>query len=560
MCAALWSGAKPADAAPYTVWACADGSGRALDAADWRPYRHESDRLSQMNSTCGTPASAELGRLQAIAQATAHTPHQPGGGVGWQAAAAPATAIAALDLWWVRHVNPESQPPWGWLTVETDNQILYAQNDGLLGTFSTVSPGVAYGSGNHQRFSSLDAQNVKLQVMCQNHCDLVGSKVAGTFSAFRLRLTIDDRVAPSGGLQGLSDGARVDAPLTVSAQATDAGSGVRAIELRIDGTTVDSVGGGDRCRDVDASNADPNEYDRIKPCAATFSGSLSLRPEHLPLPDGHVAAVVVVDAAGQETVIGEARVARAAPTGFYARDVGFLNPDLNIAAPRSINGVNGGPARMRLTFVVKRQRGKRVITKYLDRHTVRYGRRALYRGRLTTPEGSPIAGARVWRAVAPTGQDWRLSGAPLITSKTGRVSGWTSGRGGTRRMALVYFPYSDANGHGATPPRPLAVRAATTIQLDQAGYRNGDTARFFGHIVSGPVLTNKLVYLQALVRRQWRTFATTRADSVGRWRLRYRFSATRRLITYRFRAVVPAEQGFPWSTGHSRVMRVTVAP
>ncbi len=74
------------------------------------------------------------------------------------------------------------------------------------------------------------------------------------------------------------------------------------------------------------------------------------------------------------------------------------------------------------------------------------------------------------------------------------------------------------------------------------------------------MLVHKSVYLQALVRGQWRTFGTTRADANGRWRLRYRFSATRRLITYRFRAVVPAEHGFPWSTGHSRVVRVLVAP
>jgi hypothetical protein len=74
------------------------------------------------------------------------------------------------------------------------------------------------------------------------------------------------------------------------------------------------------------------------------------------------------------------------------------------------------------------------------------------------------------------------------------------------------------------------------------------------------VLARKVVYLQALVRRQWRTFDTTRADAHGRWRLHYRFSATRRLTAYRFRAVVPAEELFPWSTGRSRVVRVLVAP
>jgi hypothetical protein len=166
----------------------------------------------------------------------------------------------------------------------------------------------------------------------------------------------------------------------------------------------------------------------------------------------------------------------------------------------------------------------------------------------------------VWRAVATRGQGWRLSGSPLITSTSGSVVGRTPVHGANREMQLVYFPYTDTNEHAMTPPRSLRVRASTTIQLDQSGYRNGDVARFSGRVVSGPVLARKVVYLQALVRRQWRTFDTTRADAHGRWRLHYRFSATRRLTAYRFRAVVPAEELFPWSTGRSRVVRVLVAP
>ena len=127
-------------------------------------------------------------------------------------------------------------------------------------------------------------------------------------------------------------------------------------------------------------------------------------------------------------------------------------------------------------------------------------------------------------------------------------------------MQLVYVPYTHVNGHGTTPSRLLSVRATTTIGLDQAGYRNGDTARFSGRILSGPVVAQKSVHLQALVRGTWRTFDTTRATSNGRWALRYRFSATRRLTMYRFRAAVPAETEYPWATGHSRILRVLVAP
>ena len=71
--------------------------------------------------------------------------------------------------------------------------------------------------------------------------------------------------------------------------------------------------------------------------------------------------------------------------------------------------------------------------------------------------------------------------------------------------------------------------------------------------------TGKLVALQVLVRRSWRTFATVRADANGRWRRRYRFQATTGRVTYRFpRPLVPREAGYPFATGASRRTSVTV--
>jgi hypothetical protein len=106
----------------------------------------------------------------------------------------------------------------------------------------------------------------------------------------------------------------------------------------------------------------------------------------------------------------------------------------------------------------------------------------------------------------------------------------------------------------------LGVRAATTIRLDAARYRNGETVNFAGRITTGPVIPRKSVYVQVVVRGRWRTFATTRADAQGRWKLSYRFTATNRLAVYRFRAVIPTEQSFPWATGRSHAVRVFVTP
>jgi hypothetical protein len=68
----------------------------------------------------------------------------------------------------------------------------------------------------------------------------------------------------------------------------------------------------------------------------------------------------------------------------------------------------------------------------------------------------------------------------------------------------------------------------------------------------------KLIDLQAHYRGRWRTFATPRTGAGGRWSFRYRFEATRGVVTYRFRAVVPREAAYPYELGRSRVVAVKV--
>jgi hypothetical protein len=514
-------------------------------------------------ATCGTNSESYVGSL--LADATTSSVGAPfATGNGWGVTATGGTKVTALTLWWAYQVNPVSVPPFGRIQIYADNGSPLVSDEPDFGTFAAGSPSIAFADANKQTYGGLAANALSMRAWCGNWCDRSSNVTTAVFEAYRLRATIDDSSPPTGVAAGLQDGARVVGPTPVAVRANDVGGGVRTASLRVDGRVVDSAGGGETCGDVDTTNADPLEYGLMRPCPGQRDAVLTLLPGQLADAEAHVVTVVATDAAGQDTVLAAARVARAAPPGFHASDVGFVNPDLNVAAPRAVNGANGGPARMYLAFVTKRKSGKRLTKHFKSRLTVKFGRRAMLRGRLVTAEGAPIVGARVWRAVEPVGQSvrqpWRLSGKPLITSKTGRVTGRMPVSGGNRNVQLVYFPYSDVNGHGATPTRALRVRAATTIGLDQYGYRNGETAHFTGRVRTRSGIARKAVYLQALIRGRWRTFDTTRADAKGRWRLRYRFTATRRLTVYHFRAVVPAEAGYPWVTGHSRVVRVIITP
>jgi hypothetical protein len=70
----------------------------------------------------------------------------------------------------------------------------------------------------------------------------------------------------------------------------------------------------------------------------------------------------------------------------------------------------------------------------------------------------------------------------------------------------------------------------------------------------------KLVEIQAHFRGRWRTISTTRARRGGRWRFRYTFRTSPWPASYRLRARVPVEGGYPFSAGVSRPVRVTVLP
>jgi hypothetical protein len=517
-------------------------------------------------STCGDPDATPVARLMAAAQtARGHPPSNSG--AGWKVQAAPGTTIAGLDAWWSGGVPggpPVFSPITGRVEILAPTSIFRV--DGNRATGASFGPGtdggLAFGEGNHWTFRSLSAPAVTLMAWCLSKCEGlpgVGGEVfaadAGYFEAYRLKTLVEDPTPPAGSAAGLQDGARITVPMAVQATASDVGGGVREISLRIDGRVVQRVMPGAACADVDPSNGDPLEYASMEPCPRQYSGTFTLSPAQLADGARHVISVVAADAAGQESVLATARSALAAPTGFFA-NAGFFNPDLDVLSLRTLNGANAGPANVRLSFAGPNGTRKRFVAQ----RTVAATARPRISGQLTSVEGGPISGARVWRASAAATGAWHISGQPLTTSSTGRLSGRLTAHHPSREVRLVYFPYSDSSESVQSPSRRVAVRASTTIQLDQAGYRNNETARFSGRITTRPLIRRKSVYLQVVVRGRWRTFATTRADAHGRWKLHYRFTATRRSSMYRFRAVIPTEQGYSWATGRSRTVRVLVIP
>jgi hypothetical protein len=215
----------------------------------------------------------------------------------------------------------------------------------------------------------------------------------------------------------------------------------------------------------------------------------------------------------------------------------------------------GAPTRVR----ARDSRGhRRLRTIYVRNPLVDHGRRARIGGRLVAPGGNPLVGVSVdvsARLDLPGSTFTPV--ATLTTSKTGHFS-YLLPAGPSR---IVQFRYA-----GAAKIRPqthivrLRVRAGSTVSVRPRRVVTGEYATFRGRISTRPVpSTGKLVELQYYDRGHWRTFRSVRAAaSTGRWRYSYRFTGTAGVRTYRFRAYVPRENGYPYAPGASTAVLVTV--
>jgi hypothetical protein len=105
------------------------------------------------------------------------------------------------------------------------------------------------------------------------------------------------------------------------------------------------------------------------------------------------------------------------------------------------------------------------------------------------------------------------------------------------------------------------AHAHPSFQATPTKLRNGDRVHFWGQL-PGPHRRGRVVVLQANVpgSRRWITFRKATSARKGIFRASYHFISTTRTTTYRFRAVVPEQAGYPWVQGHSKPVAVEVRP
>jgi hypothetical protein len=376
-----------------------------------------------------------------------------------------------------------------------------------------------------------------------------------------LKTTLREDVQPTASIDGgtLASSGSHTGTKTVTYSAADGESGVERVEVLLGGVVVAKASDArDLSRQVIQQTGDC-EYIGLRACPATTSGTLSVNTAGVP--DGAYALEVrATDAAGNSR------------SAVYGQPVVIDNvPDTVVMPPAPTQGAVGGATRvtttpsspastapdngvgassnatMRATFAATR-RG--VVTSP-------YGKKVLITGQLKRPDGTPIAGAKLHvlhqdktfgAAMVPA--------AEITTDSTGTFRHVTTADR-SRTIRIGYRARHADTEFAETTDIALGVIARVGLTTDRTALRNGQTVKFRGSVAGAPQGSRKVVELQVRKGKSWMTFRSTRLRN-GRFSEGYKFTRTVGTAKYVFRARVRAEAGFPFNTGESKQVRVTV--
>jgi hypothetical protein len=182
---------------------------------------------------------------------------------------------------------------------------------------------------------------------------------------------------------------------------------------------------------------------------------------------------------------------------------------------------------------------------------VDFGRRPRIAGRARWPNGGPLAGATV--SISPRKGGW-------VQRTTAGPDGHYATRipaGPSRTMHLEAWAPGSPDLACAT----LKVRTRAGVRLHASRHvRPGGRVRFHGRLLGKPIpRRGKLIEIQAFDGGRWRTFATPRSKHNGRFKTSYKLERTFGPRTFRFRARVRREAGYPYELGSSHRVKVRVS-
>ena len=182
-------------------------------------------------------------------------------------------------------------------------------------------------------------------------------------------------------------------------------------------------------------------------------------------------------------------------------------------------------------------------------------RAATVAGRLVDEDGGGIGAAEVCVGTHTRGHD---AAEQIVATPRTDGEGRFSVRlpsGPSREIRVAYWRDSE---HVTEHYERLRVAAGPRLRLRPAGtLRNGDRLHFRASL-PGPAAGGRHVNVKVRANGRWLRVRGGRTNRRGHWSGSYRFHATTGERTYRFRAFVPRQPGYPYEAGRSESKRVRV--
>lgn len=361
-----------------------------------------------------------------------------------------------------------------------------------------------------------------------------GSGVNNILELYGSRLTLDDTTLPAGSVTGgaLASAAAVSGTTSISYQVTDPSSGVRLVQLRVDGEPA-----------AEKDYLTSCSYTTFQACPPSLSDTVNWNSATVA--NGQHRIELVVESAAQNTSViysSEITVQNAAKTASSGALPGPGSPVVGVGSANGLAASEGADLRLGLPRAITRSYAHRAIT---------------VSGRLLDGQGHPIAHATLDILQQIDGSATRTVAGHATTLADGTFSARLPA-GPSRLIDVGYRAYSQDTNYTAHAQIRETVAAGVRLRISPT--RTGSQGSIvLSGTVEGPIPRHgTIVDLLVHYRGRWEPFRTPRTDRHGRFRVPYQFEGG--VGRFPFRAEVPGGQaGFPFGSGNSRVVNVSTS-
>jgi hypothetical protein len=353
-----------------------------------------------------------------------------------------------------------------------------------------------------------------------------GSGENPNLELFGAQLTLSDNNLPSATVTGgaLAGAGPLAGPQSLTFNASDADTGVRAAQLLIDGKVLAQKDYLAQC-----------PYTNFVACPLSRSDALSWNTSTV-ANGSHELALQIVNAAGNTTISGSHTITTNGAGG--------------PSGPHIPNGQS--PCAGETLSLLVNGRAKPPV--------VSYGETVTIKGVLHCAS-VPVRDARVLVVTSGGPPKAAINGA-VQTAADGSFS-YKVPKGPDRKLRFSYIAYSDETTPSATATANILVRPRIKLQITPHRTRNEHSIHWAGAISGGPYPKQGVTLdVEVRIGRVWKVFDQVEANAKGRFHYSYRFHATEEPTTYSFRVALPnnGAQGYPYTSGSSNTVNIHVAP